>query len=78
MSIDEIFSPGGLAFALESGCGFTARVAGHFVALDGDDLQCSACGHPLRPPRDCPGRYLALNKLLNDGATHCPDCMPPE
>lgn len=89
MNPDQMFSPAGLRsyLLLETDGGGRYRsdkpsvpvhVAGQVVDIDRDALHCRDCQDPIDPPQDRPARYMALNKVLNDGRTRCLDCMTPD
>lgn len=84
---DEMFSKRGLVIYLLSdveGNGrysHPPRVPVHFgdhprpVYVTGDDLRCPECDGFHDPPDDKPAKWLAANKVLNDGL--CASCDPP-
>lgn len=83
---DEMFSPAGLAYFLQSGSidGYkggerpptvTVTIAGRDIPIDHYALNCDRCGGVLEPPLKKPARWLAYNKVLNRGGTVCLDCM---
>ena len=86
MNPDDMFTPGGLAVFLTSGetigsgrwSNRPPRVPVHFgdhprpVYVEADDLRCPECGGGHDPPRSAPAKYIAANKILNDGL--CGSC----
>lgn len=74
MRVDDIFTPDGLAVALVHGIEPTEEVDEHRVTLTDADLLCGQCGNPVDPPRDKPGRYLAIQKIALE-TTQCPECL---
>jgi len=75
MKLDDMFSPAGIAVALECECRLYEAVNGRSVYLEAPDLQCSECGGPVNPPRRKPARWIAYNKLLFDGSARCYECL---
>lgn len=75
--IDRIFSPGGLAVALSHGCELPVDAPGFDrpVRITADDLTCAECGGSIDAPTTSPAKFIAYNKVLNDGL--CAACDPP-
>lgn len=85
-AVDDLFTPDALAVFL------TSTVWGDVsddprvevdvpnrppVYVDRHDLKCSGCGGAVDPPRDKPAKWLAINKAVHAGDTHCTRCMKP-
>lgn len=73
---DRIFDAGGLAVALLHGCEIAVDAPGvpSGTYLTDRDLLCAECDDPIDPPNGAPAKFLAYNRIYNDGL--CPKCDP--
>lgn len=75
--VDDMFSPGGFAVALQLGIEPTVYLSDSIlsgVTVSKSDLRCARCDCRVSVPKTKPALFLAVNKRYNDGL--CRRCDP--
>ena len=77
MTVDDMFTPAGLAYYLTAvdDARLPVQVGDYYrpVYITADDLTCDECGDGVDPPKSKPAKYLAINKVLTGGK--CRSCI---